>query len=112
MKRILDHRLRFQILPVASDSRDRGYFAARAKSDGAIPSLQITRDGDLVALTGMADISNPEIIVITPEKRDGIEAFAAAKDVPCCRLTLPLRDDPVLDSNPLAGIWVRPARDI
>src|SRR6516162_1777155 len=67
---------------------------------------------DVIPGGGMADIVDRDVVVLAPEERDRGIALAAAEQVARGRLALPLGDDPVLDAQPLAAIWVRPAGNI
>src|SRR6516162_6477229 len=67
---------------------------------------------DVVPGGGMADVVDRDVVVLAPKERHHSIALAAAEQVARGRLPLPLGDDPVLDAQLLAAIWVRPAGNI
>src|SRR5262245_27572636 len=60
----------------------------------------------------MAHVVDAHVVMRAPEKRHIVEYFVGAQDVPGGRLSLALRDHPVLDANALAGVRAGPARDV
>ena len=60
----------------------------------------------------MADVVDRDVVMLAPEKRDGVEAFAMSQHVARGDLALALSDDPVFDADPLAGPPIGPARDV
>src|SRR5262245_5309264 len=60
----------------------------------------------------MAHVVDAHVVMRAPEKRHIVEYFVGAQDVPGGRLSLALRDHPVLDANAVAAVRVGPARDI
>src|SRR5262245_7843987 len=60
----------------------------------------------------MAHIVNRDVVVLTPEKWHICKYFAAAENVSCGRLPLPLGDHPVLNPDPLTGPAIWPAGDV
>src|SRR5262249_18965627 len=66
----------------------------------------------LIPAFGMADIVDRHVIVLAPEKRYRVEALVQAEHVGGRGLALPLGHDPVLDTDALAGMGIRPARDV
>ena len=74
--------------------------------------LERAVDVNRVPLLGVADVVDRDVVVLTPEERDGIEALAIPQHVAGGDLALALRDDPVLDADALAGTRIGPARHV
>src|SRR5271166_6724191 len=60
----------------------------------------------------MTDIVDGDIVVLAPEKRNVGESLSSPEDVEGRCLTLTFRHDPVLNTNGVAAVRVRPASDI
>ena len=60
----------------------------------------------------VADVVDRHVVVLAPEEGHGVESVTLAQDVSRRRLALTLRHDPVLDPDALAGVRIRPARDV
>jgi hypothetical protein len=60
----------------------------------------------------MTDIVDGNIVVLTPDKRNVGESLSSPEDVEGRCLTLTFRHDPVLSTNAIAGVRVRPARNV
>src|SRR5215467_7820622 len=60
----------------------------------------------------MADIVDRNVIVLAPEERYGRELLPISEHVECCGLALPLCDDPMLDANSCARMWIGPAGNV
>ena len=50
--------------------------------------------------------------MLAPEERHGIERLAITQHVPCCRLPLALRDDPVFHAHRFPRVGIGPPRDV
>src|SRR5437867_11077927 len=60
----------------------------------------------------MADVLHGNAKLTGPEKRYGLESLTTSEDIPRRHLPLTLGNDPVFDTNKLAGIGVWPPRDV
>ena len=80
--------------------------------DGAVLRFEPAVNLDPVPLPGMADIGEQQVVLLSPEERDSIEALVRPEHVAGCRLTLAFGDDPVLDADPLARQPVGPSGDV
>jgi hypothetical protein len=77
---------------------------------GRIARVETPVDGHVIPALGVTGVSDGDVVVLTPEERDGVEALASAEEVPRRRLPLTLRDYPVLDSAALTCQSIRIAR--
>src|SRR3569833_4441217 len=102
----------FETLLVPINRGDGHDLAGLAVADEAVPLPDVAVDLDRVPAFGMADIVDRYVVVLAPEERHGAEGRALAEHVERRGLALPFGDDPVLDADALAGIGVRPARDV
>jgi len=104
--------LGLQILDVAKDRGDGEGASVAPKAQQAIPGVDVAVHGDLVPCLRMADVIDRNVVVLAPERRDGIEGLASPEHIQRRDLSLAFRDHPVLDPNGLAGARIWPARDV
>jgi hypothetical protein len=97
---------------ISINCRDRQLPAVPAIGYGAIACLGFAIDLGIVPSFRVAHITDPEVILLRPEERDGIKYLAAAKNVARGGLPLTLGDDKMLDPDTFTGKSVRPARDV
>jgi hypothetical protein len=57
----------------------------------------------------MSDVIDRNVIMLAPEKWRGREWLAKAQHVACRRLTLALRNHPMLDADLVPGIGITPS---
>src|SRR6185312_15248881 len=79
---------------------------------GAVPVVDAAIDLDLIPAFSMTYITDRQVVMHAPEEGHRIEALSAADHVARGGLSLALRDDPMLDTDVIFGVWVRPARNI
>src|SRR5262245_17535890 len=79
---------------------------------GEIPFVGIPVGHDPIPVLGVAEVVDGDVVVRTPEERNEAVAFASAQDVASRGLAHAFGDNPVLDANSLASMWIRPARDV
>src|SRR5262245_4528927 len=60
----------------------------------------------------MPDVSDRDVVVLAPEKRNRVEPLAASQHVERGHLPLAFGDNPVLDANALAGVGIGPPGDV
>src|ERR1700691_663066 len=60
----------------------------------------------------MPDIIDRDVIVLAPKERYDNEGLTESKDVTRRHLSLALRHSPVFDPDPIAGVRIRPSRNI
>ena len=60
----------------------------------------------------MSDVFDRDVVVLAPEERHRVERFAAPEHVARRDLPLALGDHPVLDSDALSRMRIRPPRDV
>src|SRR5262249_12866688 len=84
-----------EALAIASDRDERQLPAAEHVRHRAVAGIQAALNLNRVPALGVADVLDRDVVVLTPEKRNSVEAFATAQHVACRDLTLPLRDHPV-----------------
>jgi len=111
-RRALQRQLCFEAFSIAGDGRNGSLRAALDKADGCIPAIQRAIDFHAVPAFGMTNVIDRHLVVLAPEERHGVEGLTPAQHVARGHLTLTLGHDPVLNANPLAGVRIRPARDI
>jgi len=82
----------------------------KAAVEGRLPSgLGVERlDPDLIPFFGMTDIIDRNVVVLAPEERYGVEAFALPEHIARCTLALPFGNNPVTCTHwkapPLHGL--------
>ena len=97
---------------VARDSGNGDAAVVLEEGDHRILLLERSVHLDAVPSFGVSDVSDRDVVVLAPEERHRVEWFAAAEDVARRDLPLALRDHPVLDSNALVRMRIRPPRDV
>src|SRR5205085_10461795 len=107
----LHRQLRLQTDEVATDRRHGQRAVAPYIADGAV-ALERAVDLDAVPFLGMAHVVDRDVVVLAPEEGDGVKRLAVAEHVPGSRLALPLGHYPMLDSDAVACVWIRPPRDV
>ena len=108
----LESQLCLQVLQVAFHGGDREPPPAAQVGDRPIAIRERALHLDGVPLLRMPQIADRDIVVLTPEEGHGRELLPPPEDVARGDLSLPLGDDPVLDTDALTGVWIGPARDI
>ena len=111
-ERMVPLGLHRQTLAVARERGERQLPSAEDIGHRAVAGLEGSIDLDRVPALGVADVPDLDVVVLAPEKRNRIEALAAAEDVTRRRLALALSDDPVLDADSRARVRIRPPRDV
>src|SRR5437899_10647099 len=107
----LERQFSFQILQIATNTRDSREFAGRSENHGSVFGFQIAGNIRASFAAAVADVADVQIEMVTPEKRRHNEGLTRANNVARSGLALPLRDDPVLHPHaPRARIG--PARDV
>src|SRR5688572_31472427 len=108
--RSLEFDFRAQTLQIAVNDRHGQLPAAPAIRDRAVacPGVELPVHLGLVPALGVTHVRKAEIVLLGPEERDRIEAFASTQEVPRRSLTLTLGDDPVFDADALAAEPIRP----
>src|SRR6185312_8462040 len=101
-----------KIQPVSRSRRGSECFAAVAVAYRPVPRIEVAVDLNRIPFFGVADIADFLVVMVAPEKGNGIELYPLAQNVLCRDLSLPLRDNPVLYTNGLAGMRIGPSRDI
>ena len=104
--------LGYQVVVVSVHAGDGEGLTLRTEGDRGWPLPWRASHVDPVPLLGVAGVADGDVIVLAPEEWDCVEAFALAEDVAGGRLSLALREDPVLDAYASSGVRVGPASDI
>ena len=94
------------------NDRNRQLLASAPISDRAVARGKLPVDLGFVPSLGVTDIREAEIVLLGPEKRDGVEPFPPTQHVARRGLPLALGHHPVFDADALAGEPIRPARDV
>ena len=94
------------------DARDRQLLSSTPVTDRTVSLIQRSVDVDFVPPLRMPHVGEAEVVLLGPEKWNGVKSFALAYDVARSGLPLTFGDDKVLDPDALAGEPVWPARDI
>src|SRR5215471_5107326 len=111
--RVTLHRhFRLEALDIPVDRGDREHAPVALIAQQAVPRHDVPHDRQLVPRLGVADIVDRDIVVLAPEERHRDELLAPSEHVERGGLALALGDDPVLDADALAAVWIRPARDV
>ena len=97
---------------IAVDESDGQFFACTPIGYRAVSRLELPVDLGFVPSFGVPDIGDAEVVLLSPEERDGVKSFPAAKDVARGGLPLALGHDKMFDADSFAGEPVRPARDV
>src|SRR5690242_10074746 len=106
---MLHGELRLQALASTEDGRERQRAAPPAEPKRHVAGAWISLLLDVVPARRVADIVYRDVILLRPEEWHRGEALAPPEHVARRGLTLTLRNDPVLDAQPLAAARVRPA---
>src|SRR6185312_3614119 len=101
-----------KIQPVSRNRRGSECFAAGAVAYRPVPRVEVAVDLNRIPFFGMTCIADFLVVVAAPEKGDGIELYPLTQNVLCGDLALPLRNNPVLDTNGLAGMRIGPPRNV
>src|SRR5262245_7587688 len=109
---VLHLDLRPQTVVVAEQRGEREQLPALLQTYRDVVFRGIAVYRDVIRLLRVTDVVDADVVVRAPKERHEVEALAGAEHVACGDLPLTLRDDPVLDTNPLAGVWIGPARDV
>ena len=103
---------RLRAREVAIDRGESHDAAVMAVFDETVPPLDAAIDPDLIPFLGMTDIIDRNVVVLAPEERYGVEAFALPEHIARCSLALPFGNDPVLDPDVCTTAGIGPARDV
>src|SRR5690349_13992698 len=109
---LLHQPFSLEVFLVASHCRDRDGLPAANISHRAILIGDFAFDLDFVPALGVTCVANSNVVVVAPEKGHAVETLSVAQDVSRGGLPLTLGDDPVLDTDFLACLCVRPTRDV
>src|SRR5205814_1398211 len=101
-----------QAVSIAIDRGHRNDAADALVLHRAITCGDFTVDHELVPRLRMTHVIDWHVVMLAPEERHGIEFLPAAEHVERSGLTLTLGDDPVLDPDRYATVWVGLARDV
>src|SRR5581483_11832956 len=104
--------LGLQALAISKDRGDCQPLAGPTKGDGAIVVLEAAVDLDSVPTFGVSHVVDRDVVMLTPEKWHGVEAFSAAEHVARSGLALAFGDHPMLHANQLTRMRIGPAGDI
>ena len=97
---------------ITPNRQNRQLPAAMPVGHGAVLRFEPAVDLDPVPLPGMADIGEQQVVLLSPEEWDSVEALVRPEHVAGCRLTLAFGDDPVLDADAFTGQQVGPPGDV
>src|SRR5438445_5603888 len=101
-----------EAVAITPDRQHRQFAAALPVSHRAVLRRKASVDLDAVPFRGVPEIIELQIVLLGPEERHRVEAFARPEHVAGSRLALPFGDDPVLDADCLASQPVGPPGDI
>src|SRR5687768_17041550 len=109
---LLHRDFRLQVLDIAEDRRHREHTAVALETDEAVLACDIALDVERVPFFRVANIVDRHVVMLAPKERHVGEFLPIAEHIARRRLSLPLGDDPMLDTDVVAAVWVGPARNI
>src|SRR6185437_16420870 len=93
-------------------ARYRQRLAFALVGDHAIALVYRALQFDAIPARRVTDVRDRDVIVGAPEKRSGTKRFPRSEQVARSRLTLPLGNHPMLDTDRFAAPCIWPARDV
>src|SRR4051794_21438977 len=103
-RRLLYRYFGFEAIDVAGYRSGGEHLSVAFEPQDAVLGCDVAFDHKLVPMLGMADIADLDVIMLTPEERNGCVSLAVSQHSARGGLTLTLGDNPMFDANSLAGM--------
>src|SRR5450631_405701 len=109
---LLEEYLCLKALPVSLERGNGDNLSSLPESDQAAFLGDVPDDFGGFPALGVANVRNPQVVVLAPKEGDGAERLAFAKHVSRRRLSLPFGNHPVFDASRRSRLRTGPAGNV